>query len=83
MKGLLRCIVDTGEQHFIPQFQLRILPGFVPRRIGQVEFQLAAGLLDIAGPGRGNQPACKIRVLRLFLFFRLGGIGIGLLIDFL
>ena len=79
--SLLRLIVNVDKQHLVPQFQFRILPGFVPRRIGQVEFQPASGLLDAPGPGRGNQPARKIRIFRLFLSFILDSIGIGLLID--
>ena len=79
--SLLRLIVNVDKQHLVPQFQFRILPRFIPRRIGQVEFQSASGLLDVPGPGRTNQPARKIRIFRLFLSFFLGSIGIGLLID--
>ena len=83
VESLLRLIVNVDKQHLVPQFQFRILPGFVRRRIGQVEFQPASGLLDVPGPGRGNQPACKVCVLGLFLAFRLSILGIGLLINFL
>ena len=81
VESLLRLIVNVDKQHLVPQFQFRILPGFVPRRIGQVEFQPASGLLDVPGPGCTNQPARKIRIFRLFLSFFLDSIGIGLLID--
>ena len=81
VKGLLRFIVNMDKQHLVPQFQSRILPRFIPCRIGQVEFQPASGLLDVPGPGCTNQPARKVCVLGLFLAFRLSILGIGLLID--
>ena len=79
--SLLRFIVNVDKQHLVPQFQFRILPRFIPRRIGQVEFQSASGLLDVPGPSCTNQPARKVCVLGLFLAFRLSILGIGFLID--
>lgn len=80
--SLLRFIVNVDKQHLVPPVPVPDSANdLLPRRIGQVEFQSASGLLDVPGPSCTNQPARKVCVLGLFLAFRLSILGIGFLIN--